>query len=396
MNIAPLPSATLINNAAKSLRDTERGMRTQGVAHQSIRDAIGPGKWQGQTADAIKDIEGKLVTHCQNAAAAVGSAAAALEDLSAYITSISARYQQLVTAARTVDAEHAKKGPVLALLERNQPAEELSKLQGNVHSRISHAAHLVGAAAHKSNDFKTDTKYNWKARLVSDVEQAGSTYIDFEKGVVEGVWDPIKGVYELVRHPTQVVHLAEALNEHPAETLHAIWDSVADTKTWKTHPAEALGKLVPGAVLTILTVGGGVAAKGAEGANAATKAARATETLNKAGKVTAETEKAAESTNYAKNFFDAHPDLKGKVVIHHAIEQQVLKRYPGLVNPGDMHALPNLRGIPKEINNELHLSSIRKEWNDFYEEHPSPTREDLDTYAKYIDDKYGSQFNPPT
>lgn len=33
-----------------------------------------------------------------------------------------------------------------------------------------------------------------------------------------------------------------------------------------------------------------------------------------------------------------------------------------------MHSLDNLRGIPKEINSDLHLSKIRKEWNKFYKE----------------------------
>lgn len=44
--------------------------------------------------------------------------------------------------------------------------------------------------------------------------------------------------------------------------------------------------------------------------------------------------------------FKAFPWLKGKVVVHHAIEQQVLKRYPGLFTKADIHALDNLRGIP--------------------------------------------------
>lgn len=100
---------------------------------------------------------------------------------------------------------------------------------------------------------------------------------------------------------------------------------------------------------------------------------------------------------YRANFFDAYPDLKGKVWVHHAVEQDVIaKKYPHLdITPNEMHSLDNLRGIPKEINSELHLSNIRKEWNRFYFDNPNPTRQDLLDKATEIDDKYGHQFTPP-
>jgi len=37
----------------------------------------------------------------------------------------------------------------------------------------------------------------------------------------------------------------------------------------------------------------------------------------------------------------------------------MLKRHPNLFSLEEIHALENLRGIPKEINSELHLSKIR-------------------------------------
>ena len=60
-----------------------------------------------------------------------------------------------------------------------------------------------------------------------------------------------------------------------------------------------------------------------------------------------------------------------------------------------MHSLDNLRGIPKEINSDLHLSIIRKEWNRFYKEFPNPTKEQLLNNRLEIDNKYGDLFNPP-
>ncbi|MFI9807174.1 putative T7SS-secreted protein [Streptomyces sp. NPDC052301] len=98
---------------------------------------------------------------------------------------------------------------------------------------------------------------------------------------------------------------------------------------------------------------------------------------------------------YKQTFFDAHPKLKGKVVVHHAIEQQVLKRYPNLFKADEIHSLENLRGIPKgDINSRIHLSEIRKSWNDFYRAHPTATRQQVLEHVTKVDDMLGHWFNP--
>jgi hypothetical protein len=83
------------------------------------------------------------------------------------------------------------------------------------------------------------------------------------------------------------------------------------------------------------------------------------------------------------------------VIVHHAVEQQALTRYPGTVSAAEIHSLENLRGISKETNVELHLSQIRREWNQFYRQHPNATKEQLLRKATEIDKKYGNQFIPP-
>lgn len=105
----------------------------------------------------------------------------------------------------------------------------------------------------------------------------------------------------------------------------------------------------------------------------------------------------AASHSYKKTFFDAFPAMKGKVVVHHAIEQQMLKRHPGLFSADEIHSLENLRGIPKGlINNAVHLSEIRKHWNGFYRLNPSPTRQQVLDQATIIDDMLGNWFTPRT
>jgi RHS repeat-associated protein len=99
--------------------------------------------------------------------------------------------------------------------------------------------------------------------------------------------------------------------------------------------------------------------------------------------------------DYRETFFRAHPQLRGQVVVHHAIEQQVLKRYPGLFTEKEIHALNNLRGVPKSANPDLHLSQIRRSWNEFYRTNPNATKQQILDFAANIDAKFGSTFFPP-
>lgn len=131
--------------------------------------------------------------------------------------------------------------------------------------------------------------------------------------------------------------------------------------------------------------------------DAARKAAEKKETV--LGKtVPARTEASVGSAtdyNYKRTFFKANPDLEGEVVVHHAIEQQMLKRYPGLFSPDEIHSLENLRGIPKgDINSRVHLSEIRVSWNRFYDAHPNPTRQQVLDHVTHVDDMLGHWFSP--
>jgi RHS repeat-associated protein len=107
----------------------------------------------------------------------------------------------------------------------------------------------------------------------------------------------------------------------------------------------------------------------------------------------------AAKIDYRAVFFAAHPELEGKVIVHHAIEQQVLKEFPGVMTEAEIHSLENLRGIPKSINSDVHLSQIRIEWNRFYEPFrkagTAPSKSQLLQKASEIDRKYGSMFVPP-
>jgi hypothetical protein len=103
----------------------------------------------------------------------------------------------------------------------------------------------------------------------------------------------------------------------------------------------------------------------------------------------------ATSNNYRATFFEANPALEGEVIVHHGVEQQALTRFPGTVTEAEIHSLENLRGIPKSINSDVHLSRIRKSWNEFYRTNPAPTPQQLLDHATTIDALFGHLFNPP-
>jgi hypothetical protein len=109
-----------------------------------------------------------------------------------------------------------------------------------------------------------------------------------------------------------------------------------------------------------------------------------------------------ESVDYRNNFADDpdNADAAANAVIHHAVEQQVRRRYPGIdITPGQMHSSENLRGIPRDVNGALHLSGIRRMWNQFYNHFDrigrEPTSQELLDYATLIDDAFGDLFDPP-
>ena len=101
---------------------------------------------------------------------------------------------------------------------------------------------------------------------------------------------------------------------------------------------------------------------------------------------------------YRDIFFEKNPELRGKVWVHHSIEQQVLKLYPELFNKIEINAYEMFRGIPKEFNSKIHLSAIRKAWDNFYDMVDAGeielTKDNFYRKAKEIDELYGTYFTP--
>jgi hypothetical protein len=107
----------------------------------------------------------------------------------------------------------------------------------------------------------------------------------------------------------------------------------------------------------------------------------------------------AQRKDYRKTYFEKYPGLEGRVVVHHAVQQKYLTTenddFPGVVPPKEMHSLENLRGIPKDKNDTLHLGKVRDMWLDFRAENQDPTKEELLDQATRVDEELGDQFVPP-
>ena len=69
--------------------------------------------------------------------------------------------------------------------------------------------------------------------------------------------------------------------------------------------------------------------------------------------------------------------------------------FPDLFTPGEINGIGNLRGVPNELNNDLHPQDIRDAWDDFYDSNPDPTRRKIFKKRDAIDREFGCLFNPP-
>jgi hypothetical protein len=134
---------------------------------------------------------------------------------------------------------------------------------------------------------------------------------EFAIGIVEGVWEMVKGLYSIVslivqpwkwddawRTLTQIVQFAI---ENPGEFFKAVGKAIVDWDTLMTNPGRWLGKLVPNIALAILTGGAGTAATVASRiAVMSARFGRVSRVANKAAKVSTQIDRRFRATNLAR------------------------------------------------------------------------------------------------
>ncbi len=89
-----------------------------------------------------------------------------------------------------------------------------------------------------------------------------------------------------------------------------------------------------------------------------------------------------------------------QIVVHHGVEKRCTAYYKHLnLTQDEIHSLEILRGIPQDLNTEVHLIAIGDIWREFYKKYPEGdvrvTKDMLFAVCKQVDDKFGTIFLPP-
>lgn len=114
----------------------------------------------------------------------------------------------------------------------------------------------------------------------------------------------------------------------------------------------------------------------------------------------------ATTTADSENFLKLHPSLRGKIVILHIIPVDVLKRYPGIFQPQELHDEANIVALPLSILNSLFQNNLNhfvpaaglfkdravlnfySDWEAFFETHTSATKSELVEMGRKMREKY--------
>lgn len=277
--------------------------------------------------------------------------------------------------------------------------------QADAQARLDAAKRLVAEA-------KSD--YDDGARVVvarlSDAKDAGVRADTWWESIYHSdAWGVIVAVVTVV-----VIVAAIVLSGGAALAILAVGGALlfADSLMAWQEGDMSTGEFALAAALTFIPGGKlvGAAEKGlsaaARGVSAATRGVKAADEVADVASAVRRGETATvtrsarvgetDSTKYRDTFFEANPSVDpADTVVHHAVEQGVLRRYPGVATPEQIHSLENLRGVPRSLNSSMHLSEIRIAWNTFYRANPTTTLDDLLDYATKLDDQFGHLFTPP-
>jgi len=117
----------------------------------------------------------------------------------------------------------------------------------------------------------------------------------------------------------------------------------------------------------------------------------------------------------SQRFFAARPELKGKVVIFHALPLSILHYYPGIFKSTELHDAANMRPVsidrlcstrpyPREsgyifprltaglLFKDARMLSLYKDWQEYFKSHKTTTRAALLAQRAKMEKKYAMLF----
>ena len=404
----PPPSA-VFQHAARQFRDAEYAYRNQANQLRAVSDQIN-GMWAGNGATSVANALQGFGRIADNFAASSAEVAGTLENVAGFIGLKAEERRSAIAQLRKLERQRS----VTTTLDLFGAERELGRIDAQIEGALQHAADTVRAAAAKAKWWSHDVNVNPSAMWGAVVDSTGYAIKSFGTGVGDGSIDMVTGLWQLASNPGAAFAGMVNIARDPTGAMASAADQLV--KEWQGNPAHAMGTIIPGLAAALFTGGTGAVAARAGSASAALERAAVVGRASIAGRVAdsvgvevrdatipkgwqarhGQAFSANPGGSYREIFFAANPTVAPeRTIVHHAIEQQVLREYPGLFTREQLDSAANLRGIPMGLNNDLHLSLLRREWDSFYTTVQNPTASDFRRFARYLDKKYGQNFNPP-
>jgi hypothetical protein len=225
--------------------------------------------WNGQGFDAFRTKVDKnpKTSDIDNAQSMMHSAAGALDTLATGLDDCQGR---ITWCRQRIDA--------LALGDGDIPDDvrpQVESIKADADGARADYARYLTTAGQTFDELTDKTVYaepppGFFESVGNFFETVGGIGADFLVGIVEGVWEMVKGLYSIVAILVQPWKWPEAWEtikkiavyawNNPGEFLKMVGQAMVDWETLKENPAKWLGKLVPNILLAIVTGGAGTAA----------------------------------------------------------------------------------------------------------------------------------------
>lgn len=307
-------SASELRTCATDLRTLAGELQPAWEACQQLQLITDGTSWNGDGFNAFRGKVDKNPTTADidNAQSMMSSAAGTLDTLAGGVEDCQGRIEW---CRRRIDA--------LALPDDGDLSDDVKpQVEAIKHdadsARTDYEHHLV-TAGHSFEALTDETVYAEPPpgffEKLGNVVLGGLKFAgDFLVGIVEGVWEMVKGLYMIVAFVAQpwkwpeawdtIVMIAKYAYSDPMGFLGMVGSAMIDLETLKENPAKWLGKLVPNIALAILTGGAGTAASALSrvGAFASrfSRLARVADKLSGVAKVATKVDKFGRADNLAR------------------------------------------------------------------------------------------------
>jgi hypothetical protein len=319
-------SPSTLRSCAEDLRTLAGDLSPAWTACHQLGQITDGTSWHGEGFNAFRTKVDKnpKTSDIDNAQSMMQSAAGTLDTLATGLEDVQGRIEW---CRQRIDALGLGDGDI-----PDDVRPQVEAIKADVDSaRADHKRHLT-TAGRSFSELTDRTVYaepppglfESVGNFFVEVAQIGA---DFLVGVVEGVWEMVKGLAMIVALAAQPWKWDEALAtlgkivqfaiQNPGEFLKLVGQAIIDWETLKENPAKWLGKLVPNILLAIVTGGAGTAAtvatRAAVMASRFGRLARVADKLNGVAKVASKVDRVGRADHLARRVGLLDPLTRGQV-----------------------------------------------------------------------------------